>query len=105
MPWRPPEIIQPSAGALDGGLRQHIADGFAPGRQQLGGVGGDADRDHLAVYVVELEHLTGEHPDVVDRTLHAPMALGRPIAKADHPFGAVAQVIGAFLTGLRGNAR
>ena len=91
---------------LERGLRQRVIDGLSPDRQKLGGVSGNAGRDHLVIYIVALEHLTCVRTsDVVDRTLHAPMAFLGAVAETDRPLGGVAQVIGALLAGLRGNAR
>ena len=58
-----------------------------------------------AFAVVDLEHLAGKGPEIVDRGLRAAMALLGAVAEPDDPFRRMPQMIGAFLLGFRGDRR
>src|SRR6185312_100574 len=61
----------------------------------------DAGLDQSALAVIDREHFAGEGPEIVDRTLRTGVALVGAVAEPYHPFGRVAQVIGALLLRLR----
>ena len=58
-----------------------------------------------ALAVVDLEHLAGKGPEIVDRGLRAGVAFRGAVAEPDDPFRRMPQMIGAFLLGFRRDRR
>src|SRR5215475_181475 len=77
-------------------LCDNTSDGLEPLRLQAGRIDRDTRVDQRAFGVVHREHLAGEGPEIVDRSLRAGMALFRAVTKADDPLGGMAQMIGAL---------
>src|SRR5689334_5520262 len=82
-------------------LGNDAADDSVPPRLQARRVDRDAGIDQAALGVVDREHLAGIGPEMIDRLLRPRMALRGTVTKADDPFRAMADMIGAFLLGFR----
>ncbi len=61
----------------------------------------DAAIDQATLAIVDLKHLAGIGPEIVDRPLRASMAFIGAVAEPHDPFRRVPQVVGAFLLGFR----
>src|SRR3979409_688518 len=70
-----------------------------PSRMQRRGINRNAGTDQRAFAVVDVKHLAGKRPEIVDRILRAGVALLGAVAEPDDPFRRMPQMIGAFLLG------
>ena len=68
-------------------------------------IGKNTGRDQAARGVVGLEHLADIGGEVVKRRRHPARAFLGPVAKPDHPFAAMPDVVGGFLHRLAGMRR
>src|SRR6266403_1406777 len=69
------------------------------------GIDADTGINQGAFAVVDLKHLAGKSPEIVDRSLRAGMAILGAVAEPHNPFRRMPQMIGAFLLGFRRDRR
>ena len=100
-PSRPPCCIQSFFGSASVASLTTLGDRLQPLRVQCRGIDRDAGIDQAALAVVDVEHLAGIGPEIVDRGSARGVAFLGAVAEPDHPFRRMADVIGAFLFGLR----
>src|SRR6185369_13719976 len=83
--------------AGEGRLREHGPDRLRPALAQAPRIGDAPRLDQGLLIGRDVEQLARIGPERIDRVLRAPVALRRPVAQADHPFGRMAKMIGALL--------
>jgi len=80
-------LLHPVAAGLNQRrLLQHAGYSCKPLGSQRRGIDGDAVFDQAALAVVDVEHLAGIGPEIVDRGLRAAMAFLGAVAEPHHPF-------------------
>src|SRR5258708_14108818 len=74
-----------------------VGNRLEPLRMQALGIDGDARVDQRALAVVDVKHLAGIGPEIVDRSLRAALAFLGAVAEPANPFRGVPEMLDAFL--------